>query len=48
MKILLGYFSAEVGREDIFKPTIENASLHKISRDYRVGVVNLATFINVL
>jgi hypothetical protein len=26
MKILLGYFSTKVGREDIFKPTIENKS----------------------
>jgi hypothetical protein len=24
MKILLGDFNAKVGREDIFKPTIEN------------------------
>jgi hypothetical protein len=31
MKILLGNFSAKVGREDIFKPTIE--SLHEISND---------------
>jgi hypothetical protein len=31
MKILLGNFNAEVGREDIFKPTIGNESLHKIS-----------------
>jgi hypothetical protein len=30
MKILLGYFSAEVGREDIFKSTISNDSLHEI------------------
>jgi hypothetical protein len=33
MKILLGGFSAEVDREDIFKPTIENESLHEISND---------------
>jgi hypothetical protein len=26
MKILLGDFNAKVGREDIFKPTIENES----------------------
>jgi hypothetical protein len=28
MKILLGGFNAKVGRENIFKPTIENESLH--------------------
>jgi hypothetical protein len=32
-KMLLAAFSAEVGREDIFKPTIGNESLHKISND---------------
>jgi hypothetical protein len=30
MKILLGYFNAKVGREDIFKPTIGNENLHEI------------------
>jgi hypothetical protein len=33
MKILLGDFNAKVGREDIFKPTIGNESLHQISND---------------
>jgi hypothetical protein len=33
MKILLGDFSAKVGREDIFKPTIGNESLREISND---------------
>jgi hypothetical protein len=33
MKILLGDFSAKVGREDILKPTIGNESLHEISND---------------
>jgi hypothetical protein len=33
MKILLGDFNEKVGREDIFKPTIRNESLHKISND---------------
>ncbi|PNF33766.1 hypothetical protein B7P43_G10210 [Cryptotermes secundus] len=43
MKILLGEFSAKVGREDIFKPTIGNESLHEISNDNAVRVVNFAT-----
>jgi hypothetical protein len=33
MKILLGDFNAKVGREDIFKPTIGNESLHEITND---------------
>jgi hypothetical protein len=37
MKILLGGLNAKVGREDIFKPTIGNESLHKISNDNGVG-----------
>jgi hypothetical protein len=32
-KILLGDFNAKVGKEDIFKPTIGNESLHEISND---------------
>jgi hypothetical protein len=35
-KILLD-FNAKVGREDIFKPTIGNESLHKISKDNGVS-----------
>jgi hypothetical protein len=38
MKMLLGEFNAEVGGEDIFKPTIENESLHDISNDIGVRV----------
>jgi hypothetical protein len=33
MKILLGDFNAKVGREDTFKQTIENESLHQDSND---------------
>jgi exonuclease III len=47
MKILLGDFNAKVGREDIFKPTIRNESLHKISNDNGVKLVNFATFKNL-
>jgi hypothetical protein len=39
LKILLGDFSDKVGREDIFKPTIGNESLHEISNDNGVRVV---------
>jgi endonuclease/exonuclease/phosphatase family metal-dependent hydrolase len=42
-KILLGDFNAKVGREDIFKPTIGNESLHEISNDNGVRLVNFAT-----
>jgi len=43
MKILLGDFNAKVGREDIFKPTIGNESLHQDSDDNGVRLVNFAT-----
>ncbi|PNF33796.1 hypothetical protein B7P43_G10228 [Cryptotermes secundus] len=43
MKIVLGDFSAKVGREDIFEPNIGNESLHEISTDNGVRVVNFAT-----
>jgi hypothetical protein len=42
MKILLD-FNAKVGREDNCKPTIWNESLHEISNDNGVRVVNFAT-----
>jgi hypothetical protein len=44
MKILLGDFNAKVGSEDIFRPTIGNESLHEISNDNGVIIVNFATF----
>jgi endonuclease/exonuclease/phosphatase family metal-dependent hydrolase len=47
MKILLGDFNAKVGREDIFKPTIGNESLHEISNDNGVRVVNFTTSKNL-
>jgi hypothetical protein len=43
MKILLGDFNANVGREDIFKPTIGKDSLHETSNDNGIRVVNFAT-----
>jgi hypothetical protein len=42
-KLLLGDFSANVGREDLFKPTLGIASLHEISNDNSVIVLNFAT-----
>jgi hypothetical protein len=42
MKILLEDFNAEVGREDIFKLTIGNESLHAISNDNGIRLVNFA------
>jgi hypothetical protein len=43
MKGMLGNSSAEVGREDIFSPTIGNESLHRGSNDNVVRIVNFAT-----
>jgi hypothetical protein len=43
MKILLGDFNAKVGRENIFKTTIGQESLHQDSNDNGVRLVNFAT-----
>ena len=43
MKSLLGEFDPKVGRENIFKPTIGNESLHHDSNDNGVGTVNSVT-----
>jgi hypothetical protein len=43
MEILLGDFSAEVGREHVFNPAVGNESLHEIGNDNGVSVVNFAT-----
>jgi hypothetical protein len=40
---ILFYVNAKGGREDIFKPTIENESLNEISNDNGVRVDNFAT-----
>jgi hypothetical protein len=48
MKILLSDFNAKVGREDIFKPTIENRSLKEISNVYGIRVVKFATSKNLV
>jgi hypothetical protein len=39
MKIMLGDFNAKLGREDIFKLTIRNESLHQDSNDNGVRVL---------
>jgi hypothetical protein len=43
MKILLGDLNAKIGREDIFKLTIGNESLHEINNDNGGRVINFAT-----
>jgi hypothetical protein len=43
MKIFLGDFNAKVGKEDIFKLTIGNESLHEISTHNGIRLVNFAT-----
>jgi len=48
MKIILGDFNAKVGRENIFKPTIGNESLHQNSNDNGVRIVNFATSKNLV
>ena len=42
MKNLLRDFNEKLGREDIFKPTIGNESLHQDSKDNSVRLANNA------
>jgi endonuclease/exonuclease/phosphatase family metal-dependent hydrolase len=48
MKILLGDFNAKVGREDTFKPTVGNESLHQDSNNNGVRLVNFAISKNLI
>ena len=48
MKILPGDFKAKLGRENIFKPTIGQKSLHQDSNDNRARLVNFATSKNLV
>ena len=48
MKSLLGDFNAKVGRENMFKLTIGNESLHQDSNDNGVRIVNFATSRNLV
>ena len=47
-KIILGDFNAKVGRENIFKPTIGNESLHQDSNDNGFRLVNFAASKNLV
>jgi hypothetical protein len=47
MNILLGYFDAKIGREDIFKPIIGNENLHEIGNGNGDIVANFATSKNL-
>jgi hypothetical protein len=47
MEILLRDFNAEESKEDIFKPIIGNESLHEISNDNGVRILNFATSKNL-
>jgi hypothetical protein len=47
MNILLGDFNAKVGKEEIFKPTIWDKSLHEINYDNEGRAVNFATSKNL-
>jgi len=46
--MLLGDFNAEVGRENIFKPTIGQESLRQDSNDNGVRLANFATSQNLV
>jgi hypothetical protein len=48
MKILLGDFNTKISSEDIFKRTIGNESLQKISNDNGVRVANFAISKNLI
>ena len=48
MKVLLGDYNAKLGRENIFKPTIGNESLHQDNNDNGVRIVNFATSKNLV
>ena len=47
MKILLGDFNAKVERENIFKPTIGNESIHQDSYDNDIRILKFASSENL-
>jgi len=48
MKMLLGDFNVKVGKENIFKPTIGQESLHQDSNDNGLRLVSFATSKNLV
>jgi hypothetical protein len=48
MKILLRYFNAKLGRDDICKPTIGNEILHQDGNDNGVRIVDFAVSKNLV
>ena len=48
MKILLGDFNAKIGREKIFQPTIGTESVHPVSNDNGIRLVNFYTSKNLI
>jgi len=48
MKIILGDFNTKVGRDNIFKTTIGNESIHQDSNDNCVRKVKIATSKNLV
>ena len=48
IKILLGDSNAKMGRENIFKVTIGNESLHQGNNDNGVRIINFATSKNLV
>jgi len=48
IKIMLGDYNAEMERQDIFKPTFRNDSLHHDSNDNDVRIANLAAAKNLV
>jgi exonuclease III len=47
-KIIIGDMNAKVGKEQIFRPVIGKNSLHKISNDNRMRLINFASSRNMV
>jgi hypothetical protein len=44
----LGDFNAKVGQENILKLTLQNESIHQVSNDNDVKIINFATSKNLV